>query len=255
MNCFLPNNNGTKNLNFYSLSDEHYNKIKADTDTGSHKLESDAFYVTTTDDNMAENANLYFGNYKITDFVSLNEILLDSDIEEYKNIVPNLNGSNIPKNFGVANKLYYWVDTSKLGYTLQLYYYNTELNSFVGLNAKGGESTGGGSGSSDITYQDEKVRIGIGQSDIVYVPRISSTATPNNNDSLAYDEVSKTYIPKKSSAEVTIVTTEQYEQLKTDKAINDTTVYYVRTANNKVNAYLGEIEITSSTSLSVVPEV
>ena len=65
----------------------------------------------------------------------------------------------------------------------------------------------------------------------------------------------KTYVPKKSSAEVTIVTTEQYEQLKTDHAISDTTVYYVRTANNKVNAYLGEIEITSSTSLSVVPEV
>lgn len=249
----MPTTNNTKNLNFYSLSDEHYNKIKTDTDTGNHKLESDAFYVTTTDDNMAENANLYFGNYKVTDFVSLNELLLDSEIEEYKNLVPNLNGSNIPRNFGVANKLYYWVDTSKLGYTLQLYYFNTKLNSFVGLNTKGVESTGGG--TSNITYQDEKVEIAIDKSTTVFVPRISDTIVPNNNDTLVYNETSKTYIPKKSSAEVTIVTTEQYEQLKTDHAINDTTVYYVRTANNKVNAYLGEIEITSSTSLSVVPEV
>ena len=238
----MPITNSTKNLNFYSLSDEHYNKIKTGTDTGNHTLESDAFYITTTDDNMAENANLYFGNYKITDFVSLNELLLDSEIEEYKNLVPNLNGSNIPKNFGVANKLYYWVDTSKLGYTLQLYYFNTKLNSFVGLNTKGVESTGG---SSNITYQDEKVEIAIDKSTTVYVPRISDTIVPNNNDTLTYDETTKTYIPKKSSAEVTIVTTEQYEQLKTDHAIS----------NNKVNAYLGEMEITSSTSLSVVPEV
>lgn len=249
----MPITNSTKNLNFYSLSDEHYNKIKTNTDTGNHKLESDAFYVTTTDGNMAENANLYFGNYKVTDFVSLNELLLDSEIEEYKNLIPNLNGSNIPRNFGVANKLYYWVDTSKLGYTLQLYYFNTKLNSFVGLNTKGVESTGGG--TSNITYQNEKVEIDIDKSTTVFVPRISDTIVPNNNDTLVYDETSKTYIPKKSSAEVTIVTTEQYEQLKNDHAINDTTVYYVRTANNKVNAYLGEIEITSSTSLSVVPEV
>lgn len=243
----------TKNLKFYSLSEEHYQKIKGslpDTDTGGHLLESDSFYITTSNDNMIENANLYFGNYKITDFISLNQLLLDSDVEEYRNITPNLNGSNIPTNLGIENKIYYWIDPSKTGYTLQLYYYNNKLNTFIGLRTKSSTQE-----SVTVAQEDEKVKISLNSSDTVTVPSISSSMTPKDGYVLTYESNSQTYIPKtNSSSKVTILTLAEYEDMKSEENIDENTVYYVRTPNNSVNMYLGSIEITNSKSLTVISE-
>lgn len=244
----------TRTLKFYTCSESHYQKIKdsdiSTGDNGGHKLEDNTFYITTSDKNVVENANLYFEQYKITDFISLNDLFYKNN----SNIIPNLDGSNIPRELGLPNKLYYWIDTTKIGHILQLYYFNETQNAFVGLKTKTvvtSESTG--SSNADITLNGEKIQlVTTDESEAtVYVPRIDYTVKPKKDSVLTYNETNNIYEPKEldvsNIGKSKILPEANYITMKNKGTLDPDLVYYVKTEDGKVHEYLGEIEVSSST--------